>query len=117
MLYDYPASQAALAKIEGSVAKRFEFYIQGVELSNGFYELCDAEENRKRVREVNQERLLMKKEVTEEDLLFYQALERGMPDCYGNALGFDRLLALILGFKDLGEVVPFRHDVPYDVYL
>jgi len=115
LLYDYPPSQAALARVENGVAKRFEFYINGIELSNGFYELLDPEENIKRVRETNKERALMGKGVPEEDFLFYKALERGMPECFGNALGFDRLLALILGKEDLSEVIPFREDPPFDL--
>lgn len=113
LLYDYPASQAALARVQGSVAKRFEFYIKGVELSNGFYELCDPKENIRRIQEVNKERVVLNKEVVEDDIPFYQALEQGLPDCFGNAMGFDRLLALILGFQDIGEVIPFREDPPW----
>lgn len=116
LLHDYPPSQAALARVEGGVAKRFEFYINGVELSNGFHELCDPKENRKRVHDVHEARAKLGKEVPEEDLKFYEALDHGMPDCFGNALGFDRLLALILGEKDLNEVIPFRKDPPFDIY-
>ncbi len=107
VLYDYPPSQAALARVENGFAKRFEFYIQGIELSNGFYELCDLEENRKRIVEVHKKREQEGREVPNEDFEFYAALKKGMPECFGNALGFDRLLALILGVKDLGEVIPF----------
>jgi lysyl-tRNA synthetase class 2 len=116
LLYDYPPSQAALARVDGGFAKRFEFYIKGVELSNGFYELCDANENRRRIQEVHKERALMGREVPEEDSMFYEALENGMPDCFGNALGFDRLLALILGVKNMDEVIPFRKDPPFNIY-
>lgn len=117
ILCDYPASQAALARVEDGLAKRFEFYIDGVELSNGFYELCDPVENRKRIRDVHAQRSLMGKDIPEEDPFFYAALEAGMPDCFGNALGFDRLLALILGLKDLSGVIPFRQDAPFDLYM
>lgn len=116
VLYDYPASQAALARVENGVAKRFEFYIHGIELSNGFHELCDPEENRKRVRDVLEERALMAKTLPEVDEDFHSALDRGMPDCFGNALGLDRLLALILGC-DVDAVIPFRKDLPYSTAL
>ncbi len=113
VLYDYPPSQAALARVEGGVAKRFEFYIQGVELSNGFNELCDPMENRRRVKEVHTARALMAKDIPLEDEAFYAALDQGLPDCFGNALGVDRLLALILGSQNLESVIPFRKDRPF----
>ena len=95
ILYDYPASQAALAKVEGQVAKRFEFYLDGIELCNAFYELTDLKENRKRVEESNRLRKSLGKEITLEDQEFYSSLEKGIPICCGNALGFDRWLALL----------------------
>ncbi len=113
VLYDYPPSQAALARVVDGLAKRFEFYIDGVELSNGFYELCDLKENMKRIQMSNALRKNHGREVPQEDFYFYDALAKGLPECVGNALGFDRLLALILGAKDLGEVIPFRKDPPF----
>lgn len=113
VLHDYPPSQAALARVVGGVAKRFEFYINGVELSNGFYELCDLAENKKRIQESNILRKALGKDVPQEDLGFYDALAKGLPECVGNAVGFDRLLALILGAQDLCEVIPFRNDPPF----
>ncbi|MBI2603287.1 MAG: EF-P lysine aminoacylase GenX [Deltaproteobacteria bacterium] len=105
LLYDYPPSQAALARVDNGVAKRFEFYIKGIELSNGFWELCDPEENERRVRDVHRQRALLGKDVPEEDREFYAALAKGLPDCFGNALGFDRLLALILGKGSIADVM------------
>jgi elongation factor P--(R)-beta-lysine ligase len=95
ILYDYPASQAALAKVEGKVAKRFEFYLDGIELCNAFYELTDSQENRTRVKDSNRLRKSLGKEITLEDEEFYTSLEQGIPACCGNALGFDRWLALL----------------------
>lgn len=113
LLYDYPPSQAALAKVEEGRAKRFEFYLKGVELSNGFYELCDPKLNEERIADVHSQRETLGKQIPDEDFDFYKALERGLPECYGNALGFDRLLALILGEKSISSVLPFRKDKPF----
>ncbi len=112
VLHDYPASQAALARIEDGVARRFEVYVRGIELSNGFFELIDAKENKKRVQETNTFRQGIGKAVTLEDEHFYQALHQ-VPPCCGNALGFDRWLALILGHHNLDKVVPFRAQAPF----
>lgn len=107
-LYDYPASQAALATVRDRVAERFELYINGVEVCNAFHECCDPSENRMRIREANMRRTAMGFEVPEEDQDFYDALDRGLPASCGNALGFDRLLALFAGESNLDRVVPFR---------
>lgn len=108
VLMNYPPSQAALAVVKGGVAHRFEFYVQGVELSNGFEELLDPALNRQRIDEANARRRAMGFEVPAEDAAFHAALARGLPACCGNALGFDRWLALILGEPTLDRVVPFR---------
>ncbi|MEZ4742262.1 MAG: EF-P lysine aminoacylase EpmA [Bdellovibrionota bacterium] len=108
VLYDYPPSQASLAKIENGCAKRFEFYINGIELSNGFLELTNLQENKKRFNSVNEQRIQLNKEPIELDPNFIYALQRGIPDCCGNALGFDRLLALLLGHEGIDKVIPFR---------
>lgn len=109
-LYDFPVSQAALAKIrpeQPPVASRFEVYFKGVELANGFHELQDAREQRKRFendlafREVHQ---LPKVPVDEE---FLAALEQGLPECAGVALGVDRLVMLALGSGGIAEVMSF----------
>jgi len=104
-LYDYPASQAALARVrpdEPPVAERFELYVRGIELCNGYQELTDAGELRWRIRDRfgrSAERLL------ESRLL--DAMEAGLPDCSGVALGFDRLVMLAVGAESLSEVMPF----------
>lgn len=112
-MYDYPASQAALAKInpnDNRVAERFEVYINGIELANGFHELCDAKEQRARF----ERDLTMRQEhhITEVpiDENFLQALAHGLPDCAGVALGVDRLLMLALQKSSINEVISFTFD-------
>ncbi|MBM4251446.1 MAG: EF-P lysine aminoacylase GenX [Deltaproteobacteria bacterium] len=105
VLYDYPESQAALATVRDGTAKRFEIYIGRVELCNGFEELLDADANAARIRSSLQRRAQLGYEVPEEDQAFYAALRRGIPACSGNALGFDRLLALLLGQNKLVSLI------------
>ena len=94
IIYDYPKSQAALAKtkIEDGieVAKRFEIYYNSYELANGFHELTCAITQKKRFIEINKKR----KEKLEIDESFLQALQKGIGDCFGIAVGFDRLFML-----------------------
>lgn len=113
VLYDYPASQAALAKVEGGVAKRFEFYIEGVELCNAFFEELNMSENKKRIITANHKRKTLGLETPGEDDTFYTALEKELDPCCGNALGFERLLALLLGEKNLDNTIPFRKQLPF----
>lgn len=108
-LYDYPASQAALAKkkVEDSFwAERFELYIHGVELCNAFSELADPVEQRGRFEGERELRAKMGKEAIrlDEDLL--EALKT-MPPSGGNALGVDRLVMVLLGKKSIEEVLLF----------
>jgi lysyl-tRNA synthetase class 2 len=110
---DYPASQAALARLrpgDTRVAARFELYLDGLELANGFHELGHPEEQRGRfthdlaVRRVRGQR----QPPLDENLL--AALENGMPDCAGVALGFDRLVAIALGANRLAGAMSFDID-------
>lgn len=98
VITDYPSSQAALAKkamVEGhEVAKRFEVYFEGVELANGYDELTDAKEQRARLIEENDNRIEVGKESLPIDEEFLAALESGIPECCGVAVGFDRLVIL-----------------------
>jgi len=98
VITDYPASQAALAKtavIDGiEVAMRFEIYYRGIELANGFDELTNAIEQRSRFEIENQKRIELGKEALPIDEEFLEALERGIPECCGVAVGFDRLMML-----------------------
>lgn len=105
----YPASQAALARKrmhgEEQVAERFEIYFQGIELANGFHELTNAPEQRLRFKEANDARLALGKETLPPDENFLQALEKGLPDCCGVAVGFDRLMMLRQKQTRLAEVL------------
>lgn len=107
----YPASQAALAqthyKGEEAVCERFELYYKGVELSNGYHELSDALEQRRRFRESNAMRLSNHKQSLPMDEYFLQALEKGIPDCCGVAVGFDRLMMLRHHKSNLSDIMPF----------
>jgi lysyl-tRNA synthetase class 2 len=154
VLYDYPASQAVLAKVEGGWAKRFEFYLGGVEICNGFLELTDPAENRRRIEGAYARRAeLLSGDASARDkgetgrdgscsnaprpgLLpvpapgslpelapepapdeeFFRALEAGIPPCAGNALGFDRWLALLLGLEGIARVIPFRESDAWGLY-
>ncbi len=105
-LYDYPADQAALARIRDDawpVAQRFELYIDGLEIANGFFELNDSAEQRLRFEADNRQR--RREGLTEvpldEPLL--GCLDR-LPDCSGVALGVDRLIKIKLGAKTLEEI-------------
>ena len=113
VLYDYPKSQAALARIEGDVAKRFEFYLGRIEICNGFAELSSASENESRILEANQRRREIGRNPTMVDHDFLGAMASAFPACCGNALGIDRMLAIFLGHSDIEQVTPFRHGSPY----
>ena len=107
---DYPADQAALARInpDGQTAARFELVIDGIEIANGYWELLDADEHRQRFKtdsEIRQQRGLPAIAVDE---AFLAALEHGLPECAGVALGFDRLVMLGGGAKALSDVLAFR---------
>jgi len=107
---DYPASQAALAKIKpGSppVAARFELYLDGVELANGFHELTDAREQRRRFESDLAVRTGRGQACPPIDERLLEALNKGVPECAGVALGFDRLAAIALGQGGLKSAMSF----------
>ena len=104
-LCDYPPSQAALARIINGSAARFELYINGLELCNGFWELSDAHEQRARFLADNRERAQLGLPEMPLDEAFLAALERGLPDSAGVALGVDRLLMLACGATHIDEVM------------
>lgn len=110
VLRDYPASQAALAQVVSKddelVAERFEVFYEGVELANGYHELADAEEQRKRFQEANKKRLAEGRSPLPIDEAFLKALEKGIPDCCGVAVGFDRLMLLRHRAAALKDVLP-----------
>ena len=112
-IYDYPASQAALAKIKkGSpaVAERFELYINGMELANGFHELSDAEEQAERFHKDQSQRKELGLPGIPADYNLIDALKHGLPDCAGVAIGVDRLLMVLSGAKHINEVLTFPFD-------
>jgi lysyl-tRNA synthetase class 2 len=110
-IHQYPASQASLARtsdVDGfSVAHRFELYIGGLELCNGYWELTDAAEQRRRFAADNQLRQARGQVIMEQDDAFLAAMDNGLPDCAGVALGLDRLLMLKLGASSIDDVLAF----------
>ncbi|MFO7640695.1 MAG: EF-P lysine aminoacylase EpmA [Candidatus Competibacteraceae bacterium] len=109
-IYDYPASQAALARLrpgDPPVGERFELYLNGLELANGFHELGDADEQRRRFEAENVARRARGLPVMPLDESLLDALAAGLPDCAGVALGFDRLVMLAAGKDTIQEVMAF----------
>lgn len=109
-LVDFPSTQAALARrnpADERVAERFELYLGGVELCNGYTELTSAEEFLERQSRENDRKRSEGVPSYPTDLALYRALQHGFPPSGGNALGVDRLLALALGEKDIRNVVSF----------
>jgi lysyl-tRNA synthetase class 2 len=110
-VYDYPLSQAALARAESlggvEVGCRFELYVDGLELANGYYELADAGEQRRRFAADNARRQRLGLPVRAPDEQLLAALAHGLPECSGVALGVDRLLMLRQGVGDIREVLAF----------
>ena len=113
-LTGYPASQASLARVSRAdghaTAHRFELYISGLELCNGYWELADVAEQRRRFEADNAQRRRLGTPDMAVDEAFLSALEQGLPECAGVALGLDRLLMLKLGARDIGEVLAFPFD-------
>lgn len=107
---DYPASQAVLARLnpaDARTAARFELYLDGVELANGFHELADADEQRARFEADRARRAAAGQPDVPLDERFLAALQHGLPDCAGVALGLDRLLMCQLGAGMLEQVMAF----------
>jgi elongation factor P--(R)-beta-lysine ligase len=137
ILYDFPASQAALSVVRQEnppvadsvgwaaptmhcskvthqenppVAERFELYVEGIELANGYHELLDAEELLRRNKAANAQRIADGKQPLPEESRLHDAMRAGLPPCTGAALGFDRLAMLAAGAKTLAEVLAFPFD-------
>jgi elongation factor P--(R)-beta-lysine ligase len=114
-VYNYPATQAALAK-KGldkdsvEVAKRFELYFNQLELANGYDELSNGIEQRKRFEISNEKREQMGKDTYPIDEKFLDALNTGIGKCCGVAVGFDRLLMLMLDKNQIKDVLPFSWE-------
>lgn len=110
VIRDYPAEQASLATLSAHdprVAKRFEIFCNGLELANGFHELTCADEQRQRIDKELQQRRERGLPVVPADGKFLAAMQHGLPDCCGIAIGFDRLVMLAVKAKSIDEVVTF----------
>ena len=113
IMFDYPASQAALARVrheDPPLAERFELFISGVELANGYHELLDPAILRERNAKSNYQRGLDGTSRLPEESRLLTAMDSGLPASTGVALGFDRLVMLAAGAKRLDEVIAFPFD-------
>lgn len=112
-VHDFPADQAALAKIKPGtppLAERFELYLGRIELANGYQELTDPTEQRRRFDAENAQRQKRGDAICEVDHHLLAALESGMPECAGVALGVDRLLMAVCDAGSISEVIAFPHS-------
>ncbi|QSB00225.1 EF-P lysine aminoacylase GenX [Methylomonas sp. EFPC1] len=110
LLHSYPAIQSSLARLnadDSRLSERFEVFINGVELGNGFYELADPVEQEARFDKEIAYRLSHDLPVVSKDEAFLQALKFGLPDCSGVAIGLDRLLMIALGSESISDVLAF----------
>lgn len=113
LVLDFPKSQAALARLSQTsppVAQRFELYICGNEIANGFHELSDADEQQSRFLQEQQHRRANNDPVPLMDPQFLAALRHGLPNCAGVALGIDRLVMLAAKSQHIHEVLTFPWD-------
>ncbi|OSM02493.1 putative tRNA synthetase [Magnetofaba australis IT-1] len=113
LITHFPPQRAAMAKIDPgppATALRFELYVDGVELANGYQELTDAAEQRARLEAANQTRITQKLAPLPIDENFLAALEAGMPECAGVALGLDRLLMRKLHAERIDQTLAFPYD-------
>jgi lysyl-tRNA synthetase class 2 len=109
-VHRYPASQAALARLDPDddrLALRFELYHRGIELANGYHELASGAEQRRRFAEDVRQRAARGLPAAALDAHLLAALDSGLPDCAGVALGFDRVLMLAIGATTIDEVLAF----------
>jgi len=113
ILYHYPSTQAALARVtEGDppVALRFELYVRGIELANGYEELTDPIELRRRNEQTNRQRSADGKSILPTESRLLEAMEYGMPACTGVAVGFDRIVMLAAAAESIDQVLAFPID-------
>ena len=109
-VHDYPASQAALARVRPGappLAERFELYLEGIELANGYHELSDASELARRFDSDLERRRMRALAGVVHDERLLAALAHGLPDCSGVAVGVDRLVMLAAGGRDIDTVLAF----------
>ncbi|MBQ8286224.1 MAG: EF-P lysine aminoacylase GenX [Thermoguttaceae bacterium] len=121
VVYDYPASQSQLAKtrqeFDGErkkafdVTERFELFVEGVELANGYHELLDASVLRSRIEATGEERRRDGSGELPRESRLLQAMEAGLPACSGCALGVDRFFAVLIGAKSLDETLAFPIEI------
>ncbi len=109
---EYPSSQSALAQLSPNqqgveIARRFELYIDSVELANGYFELNDVTEQRRRFNQDQQMREQLQRPTIASDQFLLAAMEHGLPSCSGVALGIDRLLMLLLKVHTIDDVIFF----------
>lgn len=110
LVHDFPASQAALARLRPGpvpLAERFELFIDGIEIANGYNELTDISEQNSRFEADNQRRRERGLPVMAPDPLLHAAVAAGLPDCAGVALGVDRLLMALAGARSIHDVLAF----------
>jgi lysyl-tRNA synthetase class 2 len=109
-VHDFPACQAALARMRADsppVAERFEAFVDGVEVANGYHELADPGEQKRRFEADRRERLRLGRARPPADGRLLAALSAGLPDCAGVAVGFDRLVMVASGCRRIDEVLAF----------
>ena len=112
-IHDYPASQASLARVRDGnppLAERFEVFAEGLELANGYHELVDAVEQRRRFETDNATRKRQGLPAVPIDERLLAAIDHGLPDCAGVALGVDRLIMLASGAHNIADVIAFPID-------
>lgn len=114
-VYDYPACQSALAQLHNDtqgrqVSRRFEVFLNGLELANGYFELTDIAEQQQRFDGDNAQRIEASKPQIPVDRHLLAALDHGMPSCAGVAMGVDRLLMQLEGADSITQVMPFSWD-------
>ncbi|MGV6852672.1 MAG: EF-P lysine aminoacylase EpmA [bacterium] len=113
VVLDYPHTMAALARLDPDnkqIARRFEVFVNGVELANGYWELSDAEELEQRFKAEQESRAENNQPLGDYDHHLIQALYAGLPDCAGVALGIDRLLMLIQSASHINQVLAFPYE-------
>lgn len=117
-LYNYPASQASLARLDKNdarIANRFELFFGELELANGFYELTDAQEQKQRFEKDNEIRAQHNQKIMPIDNNLIDALNSGLPNCAGVAIGIDRLLMLLTNTTDIKHVMSFGNEFVRDL--
>jgi len=110
IIHHFPADQAALARLdpaEPELAERFEIFLNGIELANGYRELTDAAEQRRRFDMDLDRRRAIGLPAMEPDQALLAALDHGLPECSGVAIGFDRLVMTACGLSHIDQTVSF----------